>query len=240
MHDCAACEVEHAPTMKQRALTTPGHVADGEVGEREPERRKEQHAAKPHPLGEGSHNQGRGDDGKRHLKGDEEWLRNRAGERLRSDSLQKEFVSAADDRLQAAAVAEGKAVAVGHPQQAHDSRHCQALHQYGEHVLAPHKAAVKQREPRQRHEQHQRCRHDHPRGVAAIGAHHRHHRPFHGIFAAGDAGRSPAGHPQRHDADSQGPPKPPRHSEKSARTPPRSHRTHLHSLQKDPPKAAWY
>ena len=46
--DGTACEIEHAPIMKERTVTGPRHVADGRVYDHEPERREDHDGGKLH------------------------------------------------------------------------------------------------------------------------------------------------------------------------------------------------
>jgi len=56
------------------------------------------------------------------------------------------------------AVAEAKTVAECRPEQRDDAANDEAMHQYGEQIPRAHQAAVEQRQPGKRHEQHERRR----------------------------------------------------------------------------------
>ena len=63
---------------------------------------------------------------------------------------------------------EGDAVADHHPQHGHEAGDREALHYGGQHVHLADHAAVEQRQPRDRHHQHERGRGQHPGGVAGV------------------------------------------------------------------------
>ena len=71
--------------------------------------------------------------------------------------------------LQRAAVAESEPVAAEQPQHAHDAGDREALHEHREHVLGADEPGVERREPRQRHEEHERGGGEQPGGVPGIG-----------------------------------------------------------------------
>src|SRR5262249_62290084 len=79
---------------------------------------------------------------------------------------QADPLEAADDA--APIGAERETVAPEHPLDRDDRHDDERLHERRERVLLPHHAAVEQRKPGRGHEQHERGRREHPRGVASI------------------------------------------------------------------------
>ena len=78
----------------------------------------------------------------------------RAGRHAGEEHLRQ----AADIAVQRAAVGEGEAVAVDHPDHHHEAGDGEDLHQHREHVLGAHEAAVEQRQAGDGHQQHERGR----------------------------------------------------------------------------------
>src|SRR5262249_48475677 len=90
--------------------------------------------------------------------------------RLRAHTMQKEMVKASDE---AAPRPEGKAVAHQGPDDGDHRHHGKALHHGGQHVLLADQAAVKQRESRSGHHQHESGAGQHPRVVGGtLGVSH--------------------------------------------------------------------
>jgi hypothetical protein len=102
------------------------------------------------------------------LEHDEHRLGNCAVDRVAIDPEQEQLAEAADPRVGDAAVAERQSVAADQPENRHDASDGHALHQDRQRVLGAHEARIEGGEPRQRHEQHQRSRRQHPCGVAGI------------------------------------------------------------------------
>ena len=82
---------------------------------------------------------------------------------------EEDLGEAADVAVQRAAVGEGEAVAVEHPDHHHEAGDGEDLHQHREHVLGADEAAVEQRQAGDGHQQHERGGDEHPGGVAGIG-----------------------------------------------------------------------
>ena len=104
------------------------------------------------------------DDREGHLEEDEDRLRDGSADRVDRHALEEEFVQIADKSSVAAG---GQAVAIDHPEDAHDRGDGQALNQDGKDVLGPDQATVEEGEPRQGHEQDEDGGGDHPGGVPA-------------------------------------------------------------------------
>ena len=85
------------------------------------------------------------------------------------DIFQHRPVNVAEEGV---ALPEGQRVTVNHPQHTHQRERDGNLRQHGEYVLAADQAAVKQRDPRNRHEQHQRGA-NHHKGVIGFVCHSR-------------------------------------------------------------------
>ncbi len=91
------------------------------------------------------------------------------------DALQQGAVETPDER---GSRPECQAVGEDQPENADETGDGEARHHGVAHVLLAHHAAVEQAEPRDRHQQHQRHRGQHPGGVAGIGRAVLEHRQF--------------------------------------------------------------
>ena len=76
-----------------------------------------------------------GDDGEGHLEHAEHGFRNTAFKAGAADVMHQGLTEPADPGVHGAAVAEGQAVAVQHPQDRHHAGNRETLHQHGQHVL---------------------------------------------------------------------------------------------------------
>ncbi len=170
VHHRAAGEVEHAGRPQETAAPDP--VGDRAIDQDVPERHEQQEARELHPLGEGAGDQGRGDDGEGQLVAEEQELRQALGQavgRVRPHAVQKDRIEAADEGLQGfGRHAEGQGVADDEPEHGDDGRDGHLLGDGGQDVLAPHHAAIEERQARQGHEQDQGRGGDHPGGPARI------------------------------------------------------------------------
>ena len=153
----------------------PDHVRDGEIDERHPEDHEDDQRGKLHALGEGADDQRRRDRGKRHLEPDVGVLGHidAVGERrrlrARRHAAQERLRQPADPVVELAAVGEREAVAVEHPDHAHEADDGEHLHQHADGVLGAHEAAVEQRQARDGHQQDQHGRQHQEAGVALVG-----------------------------------------------------------------------
>ena len=149
-------------------------MGDRRIHQREPDAHEYQHRGELHALGEGTDDQRRGNDGERHLEGDEHAFRHGAGEAVGRQATQECTPKSADERIEVgdacfhARRVERQAVAVDHPQDAHQAGDGEALHHDREDVLGTDHAAVEQRQAWNRHEQHQRSGCEHPCRIAGI------------------------------------------------------------------------
>ena len=177
VHHGAAGEVEHAPVPHQAAVTGPDHVRDRCINQGEPDAHEDQHRGELHALGERTDNQRRSDDREGHLESDEHSLREqrrRAGNARRRNTGEERLAHATEERIEVddallhAGGVEGNAVAINDPQDADQTGNGEALHQHGKNVFRANHTAVEQRQTGDGHEQHQRCRGEHPGGVAGI------------------------------------------------------------------------
>ncbi|EMP78607.1 PilL protein [Burkholderia pseudomallei MSHR1043] len=175
VHDRAAREVEHA-VRRQPARRLPDHVRDRHVDDQRPQRHEDEHRREFHPVGERAADERRRDDRERHLVDEVDRFRDRRremadGERRRLVAVdvvhpgQEHAREAADE---AVARREREAVADHRPEDRDQRGDREALHHGREHVLLADHAAVEEREARDRHEQHERGRREHPRGVARV------------------------------------------------------------------------
>ena len=127
---------------------------------------EQQHGAEFHALRERAGDQRRRDDGEHELIDHVGLLRNGGGVigiGRRADAVQEQVAQVADERR---AFAERQAVADHGPQHGDHRHQDEAVHHGAEHVLAPHQAAVKQRQAGAGHHQDQRGADQHP-GVVA-------------------------------------------------------------------------
>jgi len=196
VHDQATGEVEGAEVDADPAAA-PDHVGEGNVDHQEPDGSERQIGAEAHALGEGAEHQRGGDDGEHALEHDEHVGGDRSGERGRSDPGEEHHAGVADETV---AFAERQTVARDHPQNADEARGDETLHQDREDVLAANQPSVEEREPGQRHHEHQRRARQHPGGVTGVQRVHFLHHHFHllGDGGARDQQRSrPGGHSQR-------------------------------------------
>jgi hypothetical protein len=109
-----------------------------------------------------------GDHGEGHLVGAEQdegdGEPEELGPEIRSDVAEPDEVEVAEQPA-VAGVAEGDGEADQRPQHRHQAHGREVLHEHAEDVLAAHHPCVEEGEA-WCHEQHQRRRHQHPRGVA--------------------------------------------------------------------------
>ncbi len=167
-------------------------MRDRRVDEDRPQADEPQHGREFHSLGKCAGDQGRRDDGERHLKADVHAFGNGRGQRIgiadaaladvAQDVLEEHPIEPADERR---AGAKRHAVGQDSEQDGDETSNREARHHGVANILLAHHAAVEQPEARDRHHQHQRDGCQHPRGVAGIG------RTFFEYLAA--AGRRPGG-----------------------------------------------
>lgn len=162
--DSAACEIEHAPAHEE-AIGAPCHVPDGEVGEDEPKGGENEDGGEFHPLGEGSDDEGWGDDGEGHLKHDEDGLGDVADEAVDGHAFEECLVEAADEGI---SIGGGEGIAEDDPQQAHDAGDGKALDEDAEGVFGADEAGVEKGEAGEGHQEHEGGGNDDPTGVSGI------------------------------------------------------------------------
>ena len=163
-HD-AAGEVPHAPLLQE--ASAPYHVHEREVNEGQP-RGQEQHVGlERDAVGEGARDQGRRDDGKHHLKGDEDHRRDGVigRRRVQGYAAQTGIVEIADDAMPVAA--EAQRIAVEIPNHGGPAHRDKTLDHDGQDVLAADQAAVEERQSRG-HEHDQAGAENHETGVAGV------------------------------------------------------------------------
>src|SRR5438093_2023969 len=163
MDDSAAREVERAHLL-QPAARPPHPVGQGRVHQRGPEDEEGEIGAEPHPLAYGARDKRRCDHGKHRLKTRVRLVRDRRRIRIRiePDAPEHHPRQAAEPRRSGR---ERERVADHHPEHADRAHGHDAHHHRVERVLGAHEPAVKAREP-DRHEEHERARGKHPRGIA--------------------------------------------------------------------------
>ena len=163
VHDRAAGEVEDAVGTNPAAVA-PHPVGHRVIDERGPQQGEEHVGAELHPLDEGAGDERRGDDGELELEHHEGQLRD-AALQPSHHVVEQQVVEAADEAE--VVLPEGNGVAEDDPLHRHQRQREVRVHERGEHVLAPHHAAVEERQPR-RHEQHQRGGDEKPRRISGV------------------------------------------------------------------------
>src|SRR6185437_9353393 len=170
--DGAAGEVEageaSAEGRAEQAAFAPDHVGHGRVDDDGPEGEENSHGAELHALGEGSHDERRGNDGEHQLV-DHEGLEGDGGGvvgvRRQADRVEKQMVQAADE---GGSGVKREAVGEDGPENGDDGHHGDALHEDGQNVLAAHQTAIEKREAGAGHHQHERGADQHP-GIVCRG-----------------------------------------------------------------------
>ena len=154
-----------------RACPPPDHMGHREVDEGHPKHREHQQRRELDTFRKGPDDQRRRDAGKGHLEHNKRVFRNvdivGEGRRNRGciNALQEQFGKAADEGR---AARKGEGVAPADPDKGRDRYDHEDLHEEAQHVLRADKTAVEQGERRDRHEQHERRRNEHPGGVALV------------------------------------------------------------------------
>ena len=157
-----------------RARPVPDHVRHRIIDQDRPGDDEEDQRRELHPLGKGADDQRGRDHREGHLEDDEgrlgqiDAVREGRGEGVGVDALHQRLGEAADEQVERAAIGEGHRIADGDPEQPGDADDGEHLHQYREHVLGAHQAAIEERQARHRHHQHQRGGDQHPADVALV------------------------------------------------------------------------
>ncbi|MHC2482419.1 hypothetical protein ACVIKP_004210 [Rhizobium leguminosarum] len=172
--DCAIGEDQAGRrSVGARTAPEPDHVCHREVDEGNPEHDEEHDGRELDAFGECADDQAGRDAGEGHLEHDEgvfrngDALREGLGERRRVNAGQERLGEAADEAVQRAAVGEGERIAIGHPDQRHDGRDHEDLHQHREHVLGADETAVEKRKAGDGHQKDERRRDEHP-GIVTL------------------------------------------------------------------------
>ncbi len=175
VHDRSAREVDgvdrraRVPDAVHHSIDAPDHVGEREVDEDHPPHDERHDRGVFHSLGDGAHDERRRDDREHELVHREDALRHPGavvGVRRGADAVQERVLQPAQHRR---AAREDHAVAEEPPEDRHDARAAEALRHHRQHVLPANEPAVEQRQPRKRHEEHERGRRHHPGVVAGPG-----------------------------------------------------------------------
>ena len=173
-------EVDGAEVAKPSAFT-PDPVRDRRIDQERPEQAEENKRLEPLPLGKGTGDERRCDDGEHHLEGHVGRARNRGGvlrEWLHTDAAEADVVEPADEAADVEAVGEREAHRVAaerqsepeqDPRDADQGQDEDAVHDRAEHILAANQAAVEEGQPG-RHEHYERSRGQDPGGIARVDA----------------------------------------------------------------------
>ena len=148
MHHQTSREVQGAELLEP-AAGTPYPVRQRIVYQKRPENHEDHIGAEFDPLRNGPRNQGRGNDGKHHLKDHIGLMGN--GRRIvrvgvKPDPTQPDPIQIADDMPHIGT--KGKTVTKQHPLHGDDPERHETVHDGAQNILAAHHAAVKKREPR--------------------------------------------------------------------------------------------
>ena len=164
--DDAAGEVEDAPLLQQPAA--PDHVDEGEVDEEQPEREEDQVGLEADAVGEGPGDQRGGDDREHHLEDHEDQHGNgRVGGAGVVGEMPRSMTWSRLPMMPPTIAGEAERVANGVPEDGRPAHRDEALDHDGDDVLAADQAAVEERQ-RRRHQQDERARHQHERGVSGV------------------------------------------------------------------------
>ncbi len=163
--DGAAGEVEAGEAAAgdvEQSADTPDHVGHGAVDDDRPEDEEGAGGGELHTLGEGSGDEGWGDDGEHELVdhvglvGDGGCVGGFGGE---ADAAEEEVLESTDEGI---AVAEGEGVADDGPEDGDDSHHGEGLHEGAEYIFSADEAGVVEGESGAGHEQDERSGDEHP------------------------------------------------------------------------------
>ena len=160
------------PASAPGSRRAPDPVRDRRVDQQRPQPMNHSRAENFMRSAKAPADQRRGDDREGHLEHHVDRFRDRL-RRDRSIERRARHAACQQERgcrspMYGAAGGEGEAVADDHPQHGDEAGDREALHDRGEHVLLAHHAAVEQREARDRHQQDERRRCQHPGRVAAV------------------------------------------------------------------------
>jgi hypothetical protein len=161
VHDRAAGEVERAHVRQEAAAPHP--VCDRHVDEDRPQRDERDVGGKAHALDDGAGDERRRDDAEGALVAHEQQMRDRAL-RLETDTMEECHRGVAEE---VAAFRERERVADHRPQDADEPERDETHHHRVQGVLGAHEAAIEERQGRC-HQQHQRCRDQHPTRICCI------------------------------------------------------------------------
>ena len=181
--------------LEEHAIRVPYHVAQGFVHDETPEQDQQAVGSELHPFGDGSRDQGRGDDGEHALE---------HGEQVRGDirpvpdgpgidaSQQKVVGAPAENARYDRARAEGQCESDYRPLHAHDAHGREAVHHGAQHVPGAREPAVEHRQAG-KHEQDQGATDEHPGGIPGVQHGRRSRRLFLREGHAGNAKRQRRG-----------------------------------------------
>ena len=122
------------------------------IDQQQPHRTENHHRRKFHALRIAADDQCRCDDCESHLEQHKEGFGDITSDRITTDAGQHHLAEISN---QGASFAKSQAVPDDEPQDRGDAGNRKTLHQNREHVLGAQQTAVKERQPGQRHEQHQ-------------------------------------------------------------------------------------
>ena len=171
VHHGAAREVEHAE-RGEPAVGRPHPVRHRHVDAQRPQRHEHEHRGELDALGERAGDQRRRDDREHELEHHEDGFgdgrREVADRHLAALGVEQAFEREARRAAEPRRVfGECQAVADDDPQHGDEAGDRETLRHRRQQVFLAHHAAIEERETRQRHQQHERGRRQHPGGVAA-------------------------------------------------------------------------
>ena len=164
MNDQAAGKVEGAELGQEAAAPDP--VGHGIINKERPNKDEGDKGMKLHAFGKGAGNQGRRDDGKHALEGDEGQFRNRSVvEDGHADTGKAYFIKRPDETVNVGT--EGHGIADENPFDGNHGDDEEALHNRCQYVFIADHAAVEEAQSRC-HEKYQGRTDEHPGGIAWI------------------------------------------------------------------------
>jgi hypothetical protein len=166
MDDDASGEVLDAPLGEHPS--TPDHVNEGYVDEKQPGDKEDQISLKFDPIGKGPCDKGGSDDGKHHLISYEnvKWdIIVRRGGRVRTDTLQEGLIEVSIDAANVAA--ETKGISYGEPDDIDNGHGHEALYHNGQNILSADQPTIEKGQSR-RHQHYQTRRYQHKSGISSI------------------------------------------------------------------------
>ena len=169
--DCSDLRLR-IPDPIHPAIDSPYHVGNWKIHGKHPHADENKHGCKFHPLRNCADDQRRRNDGKHQLIHRKDILRDPVRViivRSRADAVQKSKFESADERRP---TRKNERIAHDPPKDRHQACDAETLGQNRQDVLRADEPAIKERQPRQGHEKHERGARHHPGIMAGAGTCH--------------------------------------------------------------------